>query len=90
MLPKGYNQAYINARYSILDRCFTDLVIQPGRKRNEYSAFCQMVAAVGPRTAGSPASVYICDRGYASYNNFAHVIEESYFLLDVMSQIDIR
>lgn len=29
MSPKGYNQAYINACYSILDRHFTDLVIQP-------------------------------------------------------------
>lgn len=46
--PKGYNQAYINACYSILDRRFTDLVIHPGRKHNEYSAFCQMVDAAGP------------------------------------------
>lgn len=82
MSPKGYNQAYINACYSILDRRFTDLVIQPGRKRNEYAAFCQMVDAAGPRTADSPAAVYICDRGYASYNNFAHVIENGqYFLI---------
>lgn len=79
--PRGYNQAYINACYSILDRRFTDLVIQPGRKHNEYSAFCQMVDAAGPRTAGSPASVYIADRGYASYNNFAHVIENGHYFL---------
>ena len=76
--PKGYNLAYINACYSILDRHLTDLVIQPGRKRNEYSAFCQMVDAADH---GSLA-VYICDRGYASYNNFAHVIENGqYFLI---------
>ncbi len=79
--PKGYNQAYINACCSILDRRFTDLVIQPGRKHNEYSAFCQMVDAAGCGT-GRPAAVYICDRGYASYNNFAHVIENGqYFLI---------
>jgi len=77
--PEGYNQAYINACYSILDRRFTDLVIQPGRKRNEYSAFCQMTDAAG---SGGPAAIYICDRGYASYNNFAHVIENGrYFLI---------
>nr|WP_305135676.1 IS4/IS5 family transposase [uncultured Schaedlerella sp.] len=80
--PRGYNQAYINACYSILDRRYTDIVIQPGRKHNEYSAFCQMVDAAGTRPAGSPAAVYICDRGYASYNNFAHVIENrQYFLI---------
>ena len=77
--PKGYNQAYINACYSILDKRFTDLVIQPARKRNEYCAFCQMVDAAG---SGGPAAVYIGDRGYASYNNYAHVIENGqYFLI---------
>lgn len=81
MSPKGYNQAYINAFYSILDRRFTDLVIQPGRKHNEYSAFCQMVDAAGPAGDG-PASIYLGDRGYASYNNFAHIIENGqYFLI---------
>lgn len=81
MSPKGYNQAYINAFYSILDRRFTDLVIQPGRKRNEYRAFCQMVDAAGAAGDG-PASIYLGDRGYASYNNFAHVIENGqYFLI---------
>lgn len=58
--------------FSILARCFTDLVIQPGRKRNEYSAFCQMVGAA---SSDGPIAVYICGRGYATYNNYAHVIE---------------
>lgn len=80
--PKGYNQAYINACYSILGRRFTDLIIQPGRIHNEYSAFCQMVDAAGPRQASSPAAIYLCARGYASYNNFAHVMEHrQYFLI---------
>lgn len=57
--PKGYNQAFINACFSILDKRFTDLVIQPGRKRNEYSAFCQMVDSAGR----SGSVIYICDRG---------------------------
>ena len=76
---RGFNQVHINAFYSILDRRFTNLVIQPGRKRNEYSAFCDMVDAAG--TDGSP-TVYFADMGYASYNNFAHVIENGqYFLI---------
>ena len=33
---RGFNQVHINAFYSILDRRFTNLVVQPGRKRNEY------------------------------------------------------
>lgn len=76
---KGFNQIHINALYSILDRRFTDLTVQPGRKRNEYRAFCDMVDAADP---DAPATVYFCDMGYASYNNFAHVIENGqYFLI---------
>ena len=75
---RGFNQVHINAFCSILDRRFTNLVIQPGRKRNEYSAFCEMVDAAG--NDGTP-TVYFADMGYASYNNFAHVIENGQFFL---------
>lgn len=76
---RGFNQVHINAFYSILDRRFTNLVIQPGRKRNEYAAFCEMVDAAG---SDGPPTVYFADMGYASYNNFAHVIENGqYFLI---------
>lgn len=76
---RGFNQIHVNAFYSILDRRFTDLVIQPSRKRNEYNAFCQMVDAANKE---DPPTVYFCDMGYASYNNFAHIIENGqYFLI---------
>ncbi len=75
---RGFNQVHINAFYSILDRRFTNLVIQPGRKRNEYSAFCEMVDAAGN---DGPLTIYFADMGYASYNNFAHVIENGQFFL---------
>lgn len=75
---RGFNQVHINALHSIMDRKFIDMVIQPGRKRNEYAAFCQMVDAAG--NDGS-ATIYIADMGYASYNNFAHVIENGQFFL---------
>lgn len=75
---RGFNQIHINAFYSILDRRFTNLVIQPGRKRNEYAAFCEMVDAAG---SSIPKTVYFADMGYASYNSFAHVIENGQFFL---------
>ncbi len=76
---RGFNQVHINAFYSILDRRFTNLVIQPGRKRNEYAAFCEMVDTAG---SDGPPTIYFADMGYASYNNFAHVIENGqYFLI---------
>lgn len=72
---KGFNQVHINAFFSVFDRKFTDLIVQPGRKRNEYRAFCQMV----DRAVTDVPVIYLCDRGYASYNNFAHVIENGQF-----------
>lgn len=79
---KGFNQVHVNALYSILDERYTDLIVQPGRKHNEYSAFCQMVDNA-PKD-NNIKSIYICDRGYASYNSYAHVIENGqYFLIRV-------
>lgn len=75
---RGFNQIHINSFYSILDRRITNLVVQPSRKRNEYAAFCKLVDAAG--NDGTP-TVYFADMGYASYNNFAHVIENRQFFL---------
>lgn len=75
---RGFNQIHINAFFSILDKKFIDLLIQPARKRNEYKAFCQLVDRA--EDDGIP-NIYICDRGYASYNDFAHVMEKGHFFL---------
>lgn len=74
---RGFNQIHINAFFSVLDKKITDFLIQPARKRNEYSAFCQMV----DRSESDTPVIYLCDRGYASYNAFAHVIESGQFFV---------
>lgn len=55
----------------------TLLLAQSARKRNEYSVFCKMA----DRTGADTPVFYLCDKGYASYNVFAHVIENSQFFL---------
>ena len=76
--PRGFNQIHVNALYSILDKQFLDVLVQPARKRNEYRAFCDKVDRVG----NDYPTIYIADRGYASYNDFAHVLEkQQYFLI---------
>lgn len=75
---QGFNQIHVNFFFSILDRRFTNVIVQPGRKRNEYSAFCQAVDAAG---GGGTPTIYLADIGYASYNNFAHVIENGQHFL---------
>lgn len=59
---------------------FTDILVQPARKRNEYSAFCSMVDSAD--IPEHSKVIFFGDRGYTSYNNFAHVIEKGqYFLI---------
>lgn len=63
--------------YDLLNKTYTDIVIQPGRTENEHKAFCDMV----DRYNGNNKTIFITDRGYESYNNIAHVIEKgTYFL----------
>ena len=40
---KGFNQLHLNAMYDLLDKIYTDIIIQPARKENEHKAFCDMV-----------------------------------------------
>lgn len=66
--------------FSLLDKRFTDILVQPARKRNEYSAFCSMVDSAD--IPEHSKVIFFGDRGYTSYNNFAHVIEKGqYFLI---------
>lgn len=63
--------------YDLLNKTYTDIVIQPCRTENEHKAFCDMV----DRYNGNNKTIFITDRGYESYNNIAHVIEKgTYFL----------
>lgn len=71
---RGFNQIHINAMFSLLDKRFTDILVQPARKRNEYSAFCSMVDSAD--IPEHSKVIFFGDRGYTSYNNFAHVIEK--------------
>lgn len=74
---KGYNQLHLNAMYDLLDRIYTDIIIQPGKLENEHKAFCDML----DRYAGIKKTIFIVDRGYESYNDLAHVMEKGAFFL---------
>lgn len=76
---KGYYSMHLNAFYDLKTHTYTDAIIQPIHKINEYHAFCEMVDR--HPIIREIKNVYIADRGYCSYNNMAHVIEnEQYFL----------
>ena len=75
---KGINQAHLNALYDIQNDLFIDIELQNIPSLDEKGAFCRML----DRRAGSDRkTIYIADRGYASYNIFAHAVHNQQLFL---------
>lgn len=68
---KGINQLHMNALYDPLNDIFLDVILQGIYQLNEKDAFVSFLDkhALEPRKR-----IYLADRGYASYNIFAHAI----------------
>ena len=66
---KPYSAFHLNASYDLLECTYDDLIIQGQAKMDENDAFCHLV----DRYTGNKA-IFIADRGYESYNGFAHVV----------------
>lgn len=76
---KGFYSMHINAFYDLTENLYTGALIQPVHAKDEFRAFCSIVDQHG--IPSDVKHVYIGDRGYCSYNNMAHVLEqEQYFL----------
>lgn len=74
---KGFNQLHLNALYDLCSRRYINAVIQPGRKKNECRTMTKMI----DQYTGDSNTVFIADRGYESYNVFAHAQEKGMFYL---------
>ncbi|MBU5444788.1 IS4 family transposase [Paenibacillus sp. MSJ-34] len=66
---KGYNLLHLNAAYDLCNRIYVDAIVQPRRLWNEGRALADMV----DRSSITGKTIVISDRGYESYNNFAHI-----------------
>ena len=77
---RGFNQIHLNALFDLCEKRYIDLVIQPARLENESLAMTQMI----DRYNGEKKTIFIADRGYETYNIFAHVQEKGmYYLIRV-------
>lgn len=83
---KGFNQMYLVPLYDLLNKVYTDAVIQPIRKRNEFAALYELIDRHTPCSGTFP--VFIADRGFHAYNVFAHAIENNAFF--VIRATDIK
>jgi hypothetical protein len=66
---KGFNLLHLNAAYDLCSRLYVDAIVQPRRLCNEGRALADMV----DRSPIEGKTIVIADRGFESYNNFAHI-----------------
>ncbi len=71
-IPKGVNQLHVTPLYDILNRTFSDVIIQPEPKKDEIGALVEMLE----RNTFQQKTLIIADRGFESYNLIAHCLEK--------------
>lgn len=77
---RGFNQMHLNALFDLCNKRYVDADIQPARKENEIMSMTKMV----DRYLGEQRTIFMADRGYESYNTFAHIQEKGmYYLIRV-------
>ena len=76
---KGAYSIHVNALYDLEHQTYLDALLQPVRQKDEFSAFCTMVDRQSPDS--ETKNIYICDRGYCSFNCMAHVIQSGQYFL---------
>ena len=67
----GFNMVHTISLYEVCSKRYLDLEVQPGRLKNEFQAICNLM----DRYAYGGSPIFIADRGFSSYNVFAHAIE---------------
>ena len=76
--PDGHNELHLTAALRLPGAMYSDAVIQPAPQLDERAAFCEMIDRDSP-SRGIP--LYLADRGFPSYNVFAHCFRKGSFFL---------
>ena len=77
---KGLNQMHLNSLYDPLNDIFLDVELQGVTHMDEKAAFTTLLkrqADLNPKAK----QIFLADRGYASYNIFAHAIHNNQLFL---------
>ena len=81
---KGYNLLLMNAMYDLCNKLYTDALIQPSRRMNEKKAVVDLV----DRSRITGNVILIGDRGYESWNIFAHIERKGWNYLIRVRDVD--
>ena len=64
-----FSSLHLNSLFDVCSRKFVDIVVQSAKDKNECSAACELVDRISEKYP----VIVIADRGYESYNLFAHI-----------------
>ena len=84
---KAFNQAHLNALYDIMNDTFLDVEIQGFKDLDENGAFCRFL---DKHSETDWNAIYIADRGYCSFNNYAHALHNNQLFLIRMSKSNAK
>lgn len=82
----GYNMIHTIPLFDVISKRYLDIEFQPGRLKNEFQAYCNLV----DRYENDVQPIFIADRGFASYNTFAHTIEAKHKFLMRAKDLNIK
>lgn len=74
---KGFNMLHTVSLFDLLSKRYLDVIVQPGREKNEFSALCRLT----DRFCYGGCPIFVADRGFASYNVFAHALEKGFYFV---------
>lgn len=82
-VPKGYNQLHVTPLYDVLNKIYLYCVIQPQPRQDEVGALQFMLEWYDFKEK----TLIVADRGFESYNVFAHFLEKKVdFLIRVKQE----
>lgn len=82
----GFNMLHTVSLFDLPSKRYLDTVIQPGREKNEFHAFCTLMDRYS--YGGQP--IFVADRGFASYNVFAHAMQNGHSFVIRAKDINIK
>lgn len=83
---RGHDLMHAVAFYGMLTDSHLDAVVQNGRESDEFGAMCSLVDEWD--RGGKP--IFVADRGFASHNVFAHVVEAGLFFVIRAKDVNVR
>ena len=83
---RGFNSVHAVALFDLLSKKYLDVIIQPGRHKNEYRAICELADQF---PVIDNKVLFIGDRGFGSFNFYAHAKENGLFYLVRVKDLNV-